>query len=62
MNKLSLESQYEKIKDSTFDDYKNFLSRLHAQHGGPVQGLNSIPQDQELSWDEELFAYWATPE
>uniref|UniRef100_A0A8C0L0A5 Uncharacterized protein n=1 Tax=Canis lupus dingo TaxID=286419 RepID=A0A8C0L0A5_CANLU len=37
----SMGSQYEKIKDSTFDDYKNFL----------MQGLNSIPQDQELNPD-----------
>uniref|UniRef100_A0A2K6GDP3 Cytochrome c oxidase assembly protein COX16 homolog, mitochondrial n=2 Tax=Propithecus coquereli TaxID=379532 RepID=A0A2K6GDP3_PROCO len=39
-NKVSLESEYEKIKDSTFDDWKNIRGPRHWEDTDLLQGRN----------------------
>ncbi|KAM9713747.1 cytochrome c oxidase assembly protein COX16 homolog, mitochondrial isoform 2-T2 [Dama dama] len=40
MNKVSLESEYEKIKDSTFDDWKNIRGPRPWEDPDLLQGRN----------------------
>ncbi|XP_066884361.1 cytochrome c oxidase assembly protein COX16 homolog, mitochondrial isoform X1 [Kogia breviceps] len=40
MNKVSLESEYEKIKDSTFDDWKNIRGPRPWEDPDLLQGQN----------------------
>ena len=40
MNELSLESEYEKIKDSTFDDWKNIQGPSTQEDPDLFQGQN----------------------
>ncbi|XP_057589693.1 LOW QUALITY PROTEIN: cytochrome c oxidase assembly protein COX16 homolog, mitochondrial [Hippopotamus amphibius kiboko] len=42
MNKVSLESEYEKIKDSTFDDWKNIRGPRPWEDPDLLQGRNPV--------------------